>query len=153
MRWISLIDDDVSFMSLNRWGPNGWKFITACAFAYPATPEQHHKDKMRNFLRSMGHVLPCLRCRAHYTRNVATLDDTALESRENLLRWINQTRNNINETEGKPTVTFDEMIRECLTGCKEDCRFRISKQKLTSAILIVLFVLLLIGIIHVATSP
>lgn len=147
MRWISLVEDDVSFMSITRWGPNGWKFITACAFAYPVVPEQHQKDKMRDFLVSMGHVLPCIRCRAHYAKNVATLDDSALESREGLLRWINRVRNNINETEGKPSVSFDAMIRDCLTGCKENCRFRVSKRKLTSGILLTLFVMLVIGII------
>ena len=142
MRLFSLIDDTTPIISINRWGPNGWKFITACAFAYPDIPNSLEKTRMASFLTSMEHVLPCHRCRAHYSKNVKSLDDTSLASRENLLRWINKVRNKVNVIEGKPEVTFDEMISDCLTGCKYKSRFVITKKTFSQCILFVIFLII-----------
>lgn len=148
MRWLTIVEDEVPIVSLNRWGPNGWKFITACAFAYPLTPSLHERDRMARFLNSMQYVLPCYKCRIHYGQNLQDLDDNALASRVSLLQWINTVRNRINASEGKPAVTFEEMIRSCVTGCKHHSLFTISHQRFIQLVMMVILVIL-VGLLFI----
>jgi len=146
MRWFALIDDDIPIISIDRWGPNGWKFITACAFAYPMQPTASEMTQMQTFLVSMQYVLPCHFCREHYARNVRTLTNVSLATRKTLLQWMNDTRNAINRTAGKPEVTFDEMLRASLTGCKHRAYITITKQQIRNVIYVVLLIILLLWV-------
>lgn len=144
MRWLTVIEDDVPIISLNRWGPNGWKFIIACAFAYPFDPNLHERENMRIFLQSLEYVLPCHKCRLHYGENIRNMDDGALTSRITLLQWINTVRNKINVQESKPEVSFEQMISDCLTGCKHTSFFRITRRRLVHLMVLMILLLLVV---------
>lgn len=156
MDWFAIIDDDKPLVSIDRWGPNGWKFIIACAFAYPIQPTQADRDNMRVFLSSMQHVLPCHRCRVHYNKQIQTLTAESVSSRESLLRWVCAVRNAINRDTQKPEVSFEDMIRDSLTGCKRNVWKRITKKTLRNylyAAILLLVLFLIIARMHRDASP
>lgn len=146
MNWFAIVDDDVPIVSINRWGPNGWKFITACAFAYPQQPSAADQANMITFLMSMQHVLPCPSCKSHYAKQLLTLTADSVKSQQNLLVWINTVRNAINRVQGKPEVSYNDMLRVSLTGTTESVRFRITKKKVRVVLLVAILVILILMI-------
>lgn len=79
---------------------------------------------MFTFLRSVGHVLPCKRCRAHYNAYMsARLTDPSspwLTSRETLSRFLVDLHNDVNARLQRPVVDYEsvqyEYEVECNTG-------------------------------------
>lgn len=138
MHFFDISDDTRPILDIHRWGPSGWLFITACAFTYPQNPSPENKRYMRQFLESTGEVMPCGMCRKHFKVAIQKLGP-ALEGRMQLLRWVCDTRNEVNRRTGKTLVTFAEMYKECTTGCKKNpfihCTWR--------TVSVVLFLLLL----------
>lgn len=148
MKLFALVDDFRPVYTLSRWGPNGWNFIMACAFAYPTKPSDSDRSGMRLFLESLSNVLPCRKCRVHYVNNLKTLEGSALESRQALLMWINTIRNKINVDEGKPVVSYAEMIRECITGSKVSARFRLKRQTIISCLIMVALLFIIVAFVY-----
>lgn len=50
-----------------HWGPPGWIFLFSIADGYPEIAGPQDKIKMMEFLASLGHLLPCAKCRRSYT--------------------------------------------------------------------------------------
>ena len=48
------------------WGPPAWKFLDKIAQGHPVKPAMRDKMQMLNFLQSLGHMLPCARCRENH---------------------------------------------------------------------------------------
>lgn len=87
------------------WGSSAWTFLMYIAMAYPDNPTNNDKEHMKLFLRSMGNVLPCEKCRVNFSHHQLKLplNENVLNSRINLLNWMatvnNQVRINNNEAE------------------------------------------------------
>lgn len=141
---IQFSDDTRPLLHIGRWGKAGWLFITACAFTYPQSPTTEQKRQMHQFLISVGQVMPCGVCRKHFTGATNKLG-SALDGRMNLLRWVCNTRNDINRRNGKPAVSFDDMYRECVTGCQQQPLLHCTWQTIS---FILLLLLLLFGCYH-----
>ena len=104
----------MTLMSVDQWGRSGWVFIHACSYAYPDAPSSEQKRYMLEFLRSLGHVLPCQRCCAHYTefmdpRLEAGIASDILASKRALTRALFELHNEVNRRSGKPLATYDEV--------------------------------------------
>ncbi len=120
MKFIEIANETRPMLDIRRWGPNGWGFITACAFVYPLHASSANKSEMRDFLQSVAKVMPCGICRHHFTGALDSME-SALEGRSALLHWINDTRNDVNKRMGQTTVSYVDMIREYLKGCQCEC--------------------------------
>lgn len=81
------------------WGPSLWNAIHAVAYAYEPTID--NQVKYKTFFETLGSVLPCADCRAHYLVNSGGLD-AALVSKEALLRWTYDLHNKVNKQNGVP---------------------------------------------------
>jgi len=49
-----------------EWGRVGWEFLDKVVDGYPTRANHSDQVQMLDFLTSLGHVLPCARCRANY---------------------------------------------------------------------------------------
>jgi hypothetical protein len=98
------------------WGPHGWIFLHCITLAYPDCPSKVDKEAMKNFFISLGPVLPCEKCRNNFTKHLIKypLTDSILCSRDKLVRWLIDIHNEINEINGKPKVTYDDVLFDYL---------------------------------------
>lgn len=105
----------------NVWGPHGWRFIHFITLAYPNNPTSEQKLKYKNFFISLGDVLPCHICAAHYKKNLIEipLSDTVLSSRNNMINWAIDIHNKVNESKNKPILSYDEALKHI--GEDEQC--------------------------------
>ena len=60
-------------MFTNQWGPHAWLFLHSITFQFPNKPT--HKDKLnyKHFFESIQNILPCPKCRSHYSKNIKNL--------------------------------------------------------------------------------
>lgn len=72
------------------WGPSAWKFLYSVAKGYGDTPSFQDKQKMRDFLSSLGYALPCQECRHNYDVEIKDINDADLESSATLTNWLRE---------------------------------------------------------------
>ena len=80
------------------WGPGMWFFLHTMSLNYPLKPTQADKRKYAQFLRSLGHVLPCSSCSEHckdYFQKYFD-EDAVLSSRESLAKWLYEFHESVN---------------------------------------------------------
>ena len=93
------------------WGPSGWKFLHSVTFQYPIKPTVNDKAHYKEFFNSLKHTLPCEKCAHHYTSHLRKFPiDSALETREKLVRWLINVHNEVNKTLGKREYFYEEVI-------------------------------------------
>lgn len=101
---------------MTQWGPAGWTFLHCAGFAYPDAPTLDDRRRMYAFLRSVGPVLPCRRCRSHceaYVRShLPGPHAPPLASREAASRFLVDMHNDVNRRLGKAEVPFDVVQKE-----------------------------------------
>ncbi len=90
------------------WGPHGWKFMHYVTVAYPDDPTDQDKHQMEVFFLSIKNVLPCKMCRDHFEETLEKhpLDEHALASRHNLVKWMIKVHNEVNKATGKRSVNI-----------------------------------------------
>ncbi len=93
------------------WGPSGWKFLHSVTFQYPIKPTVNDKAHYKEFFNSLKHTLPCEKCAYHYTAHLRKFPiDSALETREKLVRWLITVHNEVNKSLGKREYSYEEVI-------------------------------------------
>src|SRR5574343_1136900 len=97
------------------WGPIQWTFLHILSFNYPDNPTDTDKLNMKNYLMSLGNVLPCEECRTHFFENAGkeingqTLD-IALQSKRTFSRWMYDLHNLVNvQTGSTKKISFEEV--------------------------------------------
>jgi len=55
------------------WGPSAWHLLHTISFNYPVHPTCQQKREYRDFVLSLGAVLPCGKCRKNLRKNFAKL--------------------------------------------------------------------------------
>ena len=94
----------------NIWGPKGWFFLDYCILSFPDNPTQADKDGFKNFLTSLKIVLPCQKCRKHFTEYIAKnpLTNDILSSKKKLVDWILACHNNVRRLQNKSILSIDD---------------------------------------------
>lgn len=88
---------DINSIDPIYWGKHGWIFLNSIALTYnPA-----FKENYKNFMEQLPYIIPCKSCGEKLRRNMSTLDN-ALNSKENLLNWLINIRNEIYDDIGIP---------------------------------------------------
>lgn len=87
-----MIDKFLEIKSIDPeyWGKSGWIFLNSIVLTY----EPIYKEKYRQFILQLPYVLPCKTCGENLKKNIPSLDD-ALESKEKLISWLINVRNDI----------------------------------------------------------
>ena len=97
-------------MDPNIWGPHAWQFLHSITLAYSDNPSESERQNYAQFFESLKDILPCEKCRIHYTQNLQTYPiENHLENKESLFRWLVDIHNRINIDNGKPEYTYDEV--------------------------------------------
>lgn len=93
-------------LSLNPeyWGPKFWDVLHLAAVGYSTTPTPAEKLGFRMFFDSLRYVLPCQKCRGSYETylNTRGIQDSDLQSRDSLFRWVFELHNSVNLNLNKP---------------------------------------------------
>lgn len=101
-------------MNPSDWGPQTWHMLHAISFNYPNRPTAQEKEAYRQFFHSLKYVLPCERCRVHFTRELQEKNpvEPHLESRESLSRWLVNLHNEVNRRLHKPNMPYDQVLKK-----------------------------------------
>lgn len=107
------------------WGPSLWIGLHCITFGYPINPTNEQKENYKFFFEKLGDVLPCIHCRDSYKKFIkeenSILDNTALENRESLTKWLYNLHNKVNEKLGVDYgITFD-MIKKKYEEYRAKC--------------------------------
>lgn len=98
-------------MKIEEWGPIYWYVIHTSSFGYPLNPTQYHKTAYKEFYTSFKDVLPCESCRQHYSSYLSTYPISPhLDSRANLIKYLIQLHNFVNQRLGKQIYTVAEVL-------------------------------------------
>jgi FAD-linked sulfhydryl oxidase len=91
------------------WGPYFWTTMHIVSLGSPAAPSTEEKEGIRMFYESLQIVIPCPICRTHYKEALATIP-IRLGSRNELVEWVYDIHNHVNEQLGKPVFPWDSFI-------------------------------------------
>jgi len=96
------------------WGPGIWHFLHTMSFNYPVSPTTEEKHNYRNFVLSLGGVLPCGKCRKNLKRNLKKypLKMEHMASRDTFSRYIYTLHEVVNRMLNKKSGLSFEEIRE-----------------------------------------
>jgi hypothetical protein len=71
------------------WGSHAWKFLDSIIDAYPQVAKPKDKVMMVQFILSLGHVLPCSKCRKNFQDFTRKLPPTKhVGGRKQLSKWF-----------------------------------------------------------------
>jgi hypothetical protein len=87
----------------------------AISFSVPETLTVHEKKSVYEFMHSLKHLLPCHKCRKHFSiylgHTMFSPSSAALETRDSLSRWCVNVHNSVNRRTGKEMVEYDTVKR------------------------------------------
>ena len=97
-------------MNPKIWGPHAWIFLHSIAYGYPENPTKNEQINAKKFFESLGYMLPCKTCSALYIKDIKKIDsiDNAVKNQSNLIKWVNQMHNKVNEHINKKIYTDKE---------------------------------------------
>lgn len=93
------------------WGPEGWWFIHLTALNYPLKPTKKDKENYLKFFESLKDTLPCEGCAFNFGEKLKKTPPK-LESREALFKWTVDVHNEVNESNKKPKLSYEEAFKK-----------------------------------------
>ncbi len=95
------------------WGSFGWFFCDSICLSYPNSPTDEQKEHYRHFFNSLRYVLPCQKCRHHYTEFIKRfpLNDFILSNKKYLIMWLLHAHNNVNKINNKKEITLKDFYK------------------------------------------
>ena len=94
------------------WGPFFWHTIHITALSYPEKPSYAQKRAAKEFYESLAHLIPCPKCREHYSTHLQKFPISPhLDRRADLFRWTVNVHNVVNKSLDKPMITEKESIQ------------------------------------------
>lgn len=131
-------------MDPNVWGKHGWIFLHSIVLAYPDKPSDIDKEHIILFFNSLKNVLPCDKCRQHFSKNLIKypLDNNVISSKNTLNKWLIDIHNEVNIQTGKPTISYKDATDKILKMYKTR-----SLSKLQLVLIIIFFIIALIIIL------
>lgn len=91
-------------MKPDKWGPYFWGALHLTALGCPDA------QVIRTFVECYKSVLPCLACRLHFTKVLDENPVPETEDREIIFKWSVDVHNIVNESLGKPAISYDEAL-------------------------------------------
>lgn len=92
------------------WGPHAWIFLHSITLEYPLRPSEKDKENYLFFFKSLASVLPCADCRIHYQEYITKHPlENALESRDQIFKWLVDIHNMVNVSKGKRPFSYCEV--------------------------------------------
>ena len=98
-----------------EWGPSAWTFLHTISFAYPENPDEATRAGMQQFFASLGHVLPCQKCRLNYHKHLQEIREDPFKNRDTLTRWVVELHNQVNKAQHKQLYEYND-VKDMYTG-------------------------------------
>ena len=93
------------------WGRHAWNFLFQVAHTYPQKPTEEDRQVFKNFFMALKDVLPCDKCRNHFTENCETIEiDKHLKTPEELFNWVLKIRNAVLKSQDRPIMSRKEAM-------------------------------------------
>lgn len=104
------------------WGPHAWFFLHSVTLGYPDEPTADQRREYKRFFTLLSAVLPCDSCRNHFKQNLSNhpLTNDALSSRHNLVKWLLEFHNMVNEATGARKQPINEMLKRYTDAYKTE---------------------------------
>ena len=104
-------------MKPDIWGPHAWIFLHSITLEYPDNPSDNDKINMTKFIKAVGDVLPCQKCKVNFKNHIDEfpLTDTILESKKNLVKWLIDIHNSVNKMNNKESISYENALRNILS--------------------------------------
>tara|TARA_B100001996_G_C18556543_1_gene552950 strand:+ start:266 stop:853 length:588 start_codon:yes stop_codon:yes gene_type:complete len=85
------------------WGPGLWHSLHTISFNYPNNPTKLQKEKHKNWVKNLKHILPCKYCRINLVQNFKKLPllDKHMKNRHTFSKYIYDLHELINKMLGK----------------------------------------------------
>ncbi len=96
-------------MDAKIWGPYFWFTLHTITLSYPDKPSYENKRHFNDFFINLQHIIPCQKCQQHYRNHITNYPiSTALDSKANLVVWLFNLHNMVNESLGKKKMEFED---------------------------------------------
>ena len=93
------------------WGPQLWFLMHIISFEYPDHPMETDKRIYYDFYSSLKDIIPCDKCKKHYREFLHKHPLLPfLDKKADLVKWVIDIHNFVNESLGKPFVSMDEVL-------------------------------------------
>jgi short-subunit dehydrogenase involved in D-alanine esterification of teichoic acids len=136
------------FLNLNpeKWGKYFWIGLNFIAYAYPKSPSKEEQENVKNYIISLGKVIPCDKCRNNFIKhlNKLPLDNHALSSRDNLINWLVAFHNEVNIMLNKRTISTEEYYKIMQKLLEDNNNNLLKNKKLLSLIILALIAIILV---------
>jgi len=81
------------------------------SLGYPEHPTATDKNHYKDFYESLQNILPCSACSQNYTLNLREIPiDKSLDSRDDLIKWVTDIHNKVNQETGKTILDHEEAL-------------------------------------------
>lgn len=104
------------------WGKHFWATAHYITISYPNDPTETEKENVKKFFEILKVLIPCAKCRSHYTNNlqINPLTDNILNSKYKLIEWLVNLHNEVNGRTGKKIITVEEAMQIYTRTQEED---------------------------------
>tara|TARA_B110000008_G_C16950074_1_gene556023 strand:- start:850 stop:1488 length:639 start_codon:yes stop_codon:yes gene_type:complete len=112
-------------------GPIFWMAIHTTSFNYPNNPTLEDKMNYKNWIQSIGKVLPCKYCRQNFDTNMkeAGFNESCLNSRDSFSKFCYTLHDEVNKMLHKKSPSYKE-VREQYESFRAKCLSDAEKEKL-----------------------
>ena len=95
------------------WGPHAWFFIDSIVIALPDNISLNLQNQLKNFLFSFSSLLPCEKCRYHFSEyvNKTNMINADFSKKETVLKWVNTIHNNIRKKNGSEPFSIEKTLK------------------------------------------
>ena len=130
-------------MNKNIWGPSGWLFMHSISFQYPENPSEEDKNNYKVFFESLKNTIPCPKCREHYSENLKQ-NPIQLNSRDELIQWVIDIHNKVNEKNSKKIYSRQEVEKLYLSKYNYSIKENSTEKSSMNMLLIIILIFLII---------
>ena len=99
-----------SKMTKDSSGRLGWALLHLSAEKYPHNPTQENREWELRFISTVIHNLTCPMCQQHAKEYVEN-HHPDLSNRLNLMKWVFDFHNSVNERIGKKVISWGEYMQ------------------------------------------
>jgi len=97
-------------MDPDVWGPKLWFMIHTIALNFPNNPTYQDKRSYEEFYNSLKYIIPCDKCRIHYTQRLKRMPIiNHLDNSNTLFRYTIDLHNQVNKSLNKKIYSYEEV--------------------------------------------
>ncbi len=95
------------------WGPHAWFFIDSIVIALPDNISLNLQNQLKNFLFSFSSLLPCEKCRYHFSEyvNKTNMINADFSKKDTVIKWVNTLHNDIRKRNNSQPFSIEKTLK------------------------------------------